>query len=390
MSLVAKSIAYGIVVAALTISPHALVSTDVAPRAEAATPGDAPQTDKEKIWAEADLVCEIHRCIWAIDIDLEPPERTLLVQGGTGPSVRPGGRDIAFVRGNDIWLYLAEDGSEKKIAEDALEGRAPEYRYHRGLYGYTPMLLGKLAWHPDGRFLAYSTWQKVTWQAHPAVEKAHPFYETPDGRAPDEFWFQSLRLLDTQTGACCELVGPEDDTEWGVMVGASAPAWDPDGERLAYIRGGDVWELNSIRLPQPRKPYTEWRNRRLEATGNLAYAQAGSPRSVGAIEVCYTPDGERIIASLHRLRASDSTRPVIVEVPKTPEEKRPAVDAWLKEALYIGVYYGFYHNLTLSADGRRLAYALWSDVWVCEAPAINPRMVVKGGTCPSWIEVGHE
>jgi hypothetical protein len=398
MSLTVRAIAYTIVALALIAAPHAHAPTDAQPEAS------PPLTKAD--WSGADLVCEIDGDVWAVDIDTKEPQKVLLIKNARNPTVRPGTRDIAFVRGADIWLWSATDRSETRLAEAALGSSHTDSK---------PRLLGRLAWHPEGRWIAFSTWQRITWQPSNPLPNACRYYDPgyegefclfgddgdeeatepakePDLAAPRGFPFECVRLLDTQNRACYDLIGPDIDTEWGVMLGASAPAWSPDGTSIAYVRGGDVWELEYMKLPEDAKRNAKWANGRLRALGNWFYAQGMSPWSTGAKEVCYTLDGKAVICSIRRLAGTGDWETAILASGKPLEQLPPPIDPigdpWLSRLL-ASLDLEFY-DFTIAADGKRVAYTFGPDTWVCESPSVKPRLVVKGGTCPSWIEVSPE
>jgi Tol biopolymer transport system component/DNA-binding winged helix-turn-helix (wHTH) protein len=217
----------------------------------------------------------------------EPLQLTTDPASDTGPTWSPSGRYIAFLRqseeGSGIYIVPALGGTERKLT------KADNYIPTE----FNPL---RLAWHPEGEFLA------VAERSSPA----EPF---------------SIFLLSAETGEKRRLTQPP-----AQYFGDWNPAFSPDGKTLAFTRG-----VNGVSLDIHVVPVSGGEPRRLTFDG--AHKKS----------LAWTPDGREIVFSSSRGGSVNTA--MLWKIPAaggTPER-------------LIGVGQNVF-TLAIDRQGNRLAY----------------------------------
>jgi len=127
----------------------------------------------------------------------------------------PDGSRIAFIIPQweeGAGIYITDlDGQVSKVSDSVVP--------------YSGIPSPFLAWSPDGRCIAFNAWSE-------------------DGEEPP------IRVLDVESG-------------WEVFLTNGAhPTWSPDGRRIAFIRDGNLWDMNidgsqQTRLTNPTQPFVQ-------------------------------------------------------------------------------------------------------------------------------------
>jgi len=307
----------------------------------------------------------------------------------TSPSPSPTSHEdqIACVVNNrSIWLYNVEDGSRERLTQSTSTD-------------YTQ--LGP-AWSPDGRTLAYVDYEGVTndmgcrlWTMDMETKAAAPLL--PDGVLGDA---ESIYAL------------------------TAAPAWSPDGERIAFINimGSQTADQNTSKALFVYDVTTQ------EATQVLRFPQnrliEGLAWSADGTEILFTIDnipvagGEGNAKLVSELR-SVNVRTGEVQVGVTAPSGRVLVGVGISPdgetiAFTLTPYTGGYARLLVgpaaggesqevvraaerdtgfgalswAPDGRRIAYDVVTgegqSVWIAGPEAGDNSRFVGGGSQPAW------
>ena len=134
------------------------------------------------------------------------------------PAWSPNGRQLAFLRGNAIYLIPALGGVERKLLQ-----------FPRGT-----LPVSSLSWSPDGRFLAFS--------------------------GAEDNGAASIWIVSTESGDYHRASAPPQGNLYDV-----SPAFSPDGRTLAFIRSRDTYSRAVVLQSMNRDATTQGRER--EATG---------------------------------------------------------------------------------------------------------------------------
>ena len=264
------------------------------------------------------------------------------------PSLSPDASSLAYSsnqNGNfEIYVkQLALGGREIQITSDGAQNFQP-------------------AWSPDGQFLAYHSMNRVIWivPAFGGVARRLTEFGSKPAWSPDgsTIVFQSAALVDL-AGIASGAMPPS--TIWTVPArggqakqltkvgvpsgGHGAPMWSPDGQRIAFFTFdtdfGEVWSISA----------------RGDDLKQLA------PATQPFYDLVYSPDGKYVYGAgtlrggfgLWRVRVSPAGDPLGEPVKVEGTGSTPI------------------RNLSVSADGKRIAYSTQSqtsDIWAVPiAPA---------------------
>jgi Dipeptidyl peptidase IV (DPP IV) N-terminal region len=229
---------------------------------------------------------------------------TFLAAGGSQPAWSPDGHQIAFIRGNDLWV-MREDGSGQLQLTNNGTGQYP--------YDTEP------AWSTSGGMIAF---RRVScYRCAPPVYEISPqglnmvVLDPPwpdwvldaSGRtygyslSPGDVWIVTgdsdtvLRSPPSQ-GSCC-------DTVIATGIPGRIETWSPDGTKLAYLQGGEIHTMDEAggartQLTNDGFPKTElaWQ------PAPPAPTQPGYPRPKGA-----TPTRASLVPAYRQCTAPDRT-----------------------------------------------------------------------------------
>ncbi len=294
-----------------------------------------------------------------------------------GPAWSPDGRSIAFLRttvtSTEVVLIPALGGPERQLGD----------------IGSGKMAINgpKLAWSPDGKWLATVRIKKL---------------DSPIG----------LLLMSVETGEKRTLTTPPKQ-----ILGDGSPAFSPDGSRLVFSRNvmTTVADLYQLDLTEGMVPKGEPKR--------LTFENSWTPSSA------WTPDGREIIFStgqfgslnLLRMPAAGSRKPVRLSSvgeggghPAISQNGRRLVyqkdttdiDIWRAEVpaansratppVKLISSTRMEHTPSYSPDGKRIAYSSNRsgsfEIWVCDADGSNSNQLTSFGgpftRSPSWSPDG--
>jgi TolB protein len=149
----------------------------------------------------------------------------------------------------------------------------------------------------------------------------------------------------------------------GNALGASEPAWSPDGRRVVFVRDTDSEGSNE----------SEYWLYTVAADGSRLRRLTGPAQGILS-SPAWSPDGRRIAYS--RWRGEDKQTIEVIDVNRPRVSKRlgegPEEDgspAW-------------------SPDGGRIAFDRGSDIWSMNADGSDARKLIEDGDSPAWSPDG--
>ena len=154
------------------------------------------------------------RDVWTMHVDGRPGYRRV-VRNGWSADLSPSGREIAFVRGGDIWVVDLNDHRQRRIIR----------------HGHSPR------WSPDGKRLVFERGGSRTdiWVAEVGATKELRLARngddadwSPDGR---QIAFDRCRT----DYACFVDVMRADGTAQRRLFAGEQPLWSPDGQAIAFV-----------------------------------------------------------------------------------------------------------------------------------------------------------
>jgi len=166
------------------------------------------------------------RTLWRVRPGAEPRQLTRGV-ADTAPAVSPDGGRIAFLRTTDgsaqVWLLPVDGGEAEQLTALPLGAGAP-------------------VWSPDGTRIAFAA---PVDRAAGAGQRAPVVTDRIDGKADGSGLLGAIRthvhVVDVGTGEVRRITSGD----WH----ASAPAWSPDGTRLAFCAATDADADLTMRVP---------------------------------------------------------------------------------------------------------------------------------------------
>jgi len=213
------------------------------------------------------------------------------------------GWQVAFERGEDVWISRADGRSAHLVARRAT---AP-------------------SWSRDGRKIAFLR-KDGAWICNGDGSAAHRVWR---GHASSLSWHPSgLRLaisarlsrgeaildVNLKTGTAAVFAGLSGwDTGTGfTFSGNAAPEWSADGRSLAFSRNGDVWLATAYNLPGER---AGWEVYRLVAAANFdAPTYRGSRENEEAYRFSWSRDGKRLAYAVRRKGGSGTANVSVVHL----------------------------------------------------------------------------
>lgn len=183
---------------------------------------------------------------------------------------------LAFVREGDIYLKDLPDGQELRLTQD---GQNSEPK-----------------WSPSGEWLAYRKGEVVQVLRIPPIESRWPFEMKASAYAwapdRDALAFVSdgaLYVFEAGQAASRQLVAPQ---ERGPGNGVSSCAWSPDGQWLAYANGR---VLRAAQGGEPAQRYEFLGAIRPDGTEGHMLLDAGNPSTGSFVVAGWSPDSRQVL-----------------------------------------------------------------------------------------------
>jgi len=183
-------------------------------------------------------------------------------------SISPDGRQLVYLRGNDLWLRNVASGSETQVTHDGIDnfsygdidGNADLLKLLRTRLNL-PHPLDNVIWSPDGRYAL-----AIRQDLRPVSNKLLVLdYFPPDGSYENTFYARAstvsdkhrpdtyLTLIDTATGKSRPMQNDSQAfNDWALAYILGGVAWWPkDGHEVYFItanRGGNHYALTRMDL----------------------------------------------------------------------------------------------------------------------------------------------
>jgi Tol biopolymer transport system component len=157
------------------------------------------------------------RDVWTMNVDGRPRYRRVVRNGERG-DWSPNGRELAFVRGGDIWVVDLKDHRQRRIVH----------------HGHLPR------WSPDGKKLTFERGgsRVDVWVAELAAKKQRRLVRngdfadwSPDGR---QIVFDRCRTTGLVTECSIHVVRADGTAQRRLFEGEQ-PLWSPNGQAIAFV-----------------------------------------------------------------------------------------------------------------------------------------------------------
>ena len=245
-----------------------------------------------------------------------------------GFSLSPDGKRIVYSAGDsgneDLWIYDTERGTRTRLTFEDGEDWGPTWHpdgenvvYHARGEGL-PAISTRRAdgtgkrvkivdgagpvYSPDGRYLLFNTSDKLDYLAlgesqDPVVLVAPGTLVAAPRVSPDGEYIAYFSMESGRPEVYMKRF-PSGEGRWQVSVnGGMRSQWSPDGRRLYYRSGDDIFEVPvttrpALRLGSPRKVFTHNRNQEV-------------PPGSASITFVVSPDGQRVLLAILAENDSD-------------------------------------------------------------------------------------
>jgi hypothetical protein len=294
--------------------------------------------------------------IWGIGSDNK--ERRL-VRNGRSPSWSWDGKRLAFLRSKSLWVVAVNKlDAPRKLCDLPPGVDDPDEE----------VLQPTFSWHPSFPQIVFSRFQRYVLRS---ADKR------PTAESDPEFTLGSIWAMPSE--------GPVKSYEiyqwlrprmrgWQFLgaLGASHPAWAPNGRMMAYVRGGGLWLVHVSDKPlygivNKRVCIWDWEE---EGVGRQVTYGGGTSETnmLGCAHISWRPDSGGVAYEVRRWNGSS--------------------DFWIETLTINPDKHADPKEVTLGRhpsyvpDGKRLVYSDQEDIHILDLTSRKDKVIIRNGEFP--------
>ena len=285
-------------------------------------------------------------------------KESLVVKHATAPAPSPDGKQLAFLREGNLYLWDLAKGTTKRCSE--LTERATDLPSH----DVTP------SWDDKSRFVLFSHADRYS-VTRRGIDVKPMFGEEKSSRSIWNVYWYWLSKPPTKSGLSLFLGNSTSGSSSFSLASSLAAAFSPDGRRVAFCRNGDLW-MASLEPSSIHGGIKEasWDEARVLATGTLEGGTRATNETSMIFRISWSPDGNLLALSSDRYGASGSSEVTILKTDHLSE----------KGASFSGSDASF-------IDGDRVVYTKASsrgqDVWVRSLDSGEEKLLISHASNPA-------
>ena len=281
-------------------------------------------------------------------------EQKRVIENGASPSWSPDKKKIAFARSENVWVANSEGSSQRQLTHlPRPRARAMEDDEI------------EISWRPGKCQLTFSRPEEFE-----ITCPADDYTLTRSGTSVYDVY------MDTNQHVRAEDRYDVTDAAAGALFSENnSPAWSPDGERLAFVRNGDIWLSERQTDPGSRQGFDCTRLSPVAA--HDAPTWRADRFNLSARHLSWSPDGKALAYEYGRGYGDDEIRLTAMKGTET---------GWAvgDTRILVDDSNGCGEWPSLSPDGRLVLYQQWDGVHIVSADGRFRRKLIANAAQPDW------